>query len=68
MELVFPETEYRLRDLPAPEHAIWRTELPVPAQFARRHESCGPGANDARVQDRHRAWIVACGGNERRGF
>src|SRR5690606_13906025 len=29
MQLVFPEQEYRLRDLPAPDHAIWRTEIPV---------------------------------------
>ena len=43
MRAVFPEQEYKLTDLPAPEHAIWRTELPVPAQFARRLEGIDYG-------------------------
>ena len=43
MELVFPETEYRLRDLPAPDHAIWRTELPVEAKYARKLEGIDYG-------------------------
>jgi hypothetical protein len=43
MQLVFPEQEYRLRDLPAPDHAIWRTEIPVLAKYARKLEGIDYG-------------------------